>query len=206
MTPQADTGARGKAGRRRSGNTREIILEAARLRLERLGADGLRLQDIARDSGISHPTILHHFGSRDGLMIALVQSIGEHFVAEVVRRAPWEDASAVMDVSKVALAFDLLADKGYGQLVGWAMRQRPADVKAKATDLFDFAIQAFVSAKSAKIGKAPDEHWLKEIRLVTRLVLLAAVGEGLVGKLLPIESDTIFREWLSDAMEARVAV
>ena len=51
--------------------TQAEILDAAGRRLAEGGPDALRLQDIARDVGISHPTILHHFGSRDGLMEAL---------------------------------------------------------------------------------------------------------------------------------------
>jgi len=34
------------------------------------GTEGLMLQDIAAAAGISHPLILHHFGSRGGLIRA----------------------------------------------------------------------------------------------------------------------------------------
>src|SRR5262245_22968737 len=51
---------------------RERILEAARTRLKECGPDGLRLQDIAADVGVAHPTVLHHFGNREGLVRALV--------------------------------------------------------------------------------------------------------------------------------------
>ena len=42
------------------------ILEAAQKRLTEGGPDAIRLQDLAADLGISHPAILHHFGSREG--------------------------------------------------------------------------------------------------------------------------------------------
>ena len=50
-----------------------MILDAAEKRLREGGPDAIRLQDIARDVGIAHPTILHHFETRDGLTLALQQ-------------------------------------------------------------------------------------------------------------------------------------
>src|SRR3979409_753119 len=47
--------------------------EQARKLVARPGPQGLRLQDIAAEAGISHPLILHHFGSRAGLMRALTR-------------------------------------------------------------------------------------------------------------------------------------
>jgi AcrR family transcriptional regulator len=38
-----------------------------------VGPEALRLTDLARQLGLSHPAILHHFGSREGLVAAVVQ-------------------------------------------------------------------------------------------------------------------------------------
>ncbi|HQT67468.1 MAG: hypothetical protein B7Z78_03890 [Rhodospirillales bacterium 20-60-12] len=59
--------------RRTAEEARRIILDAAELRMAKVGPGGLRLQDIAADIGLSHPVILHHFGSREGLVHALNQ-------------------------------------------------------------------------------------------------------------------------------------
>ena len=45
-----------------------LILDAAQAAIARTGPEGLRLHDIATAAGISHPLILHHFGSRAGLV------------------------------------------------------------------------------------------------------------------------------------------
>src|ERR1700730_12948685 len=58
--------------RRSSAETRTAILEAAERRLLGGGPEAIRLQEIAADAGISHPAILHHFGSREGLVEAMV--------------------------------------------------------------------------------------------------------------------------------------
>lgn len=50
---------------------RDAILDATEKRVLEVGPQGLRLQDIARDLGISHPTVLHHFGSREALVDAV---------------------------------------------------------------------------------------------------------------------------------------
>ena len=58
--------------RRNAAETRDAILEAAERRLLDRGPDAIRLQEIAADAGISHPAILHHFGSREGLVEAMI--------------------------------------------------------------------------------------------------------------------------------------
>ena len=51
---------------------RARILEAAERKLSEVGPEGLRLTDLAAALGISHPAILHHFGSREELIIAVI--------------------------------------------------------------------------------------------------------------------------------------
>lgn len=58
--------------RRSSDEARAAILDAAEAQLREVGPSGIRLQDVAKVVGVSHPTVLHHFGSREGLIEALV--------------------------------------------------------------------------------------------------------------------------------------
>ena len=59
--------------RRTADVARQEILEAAERRLAQSGPQGLRLQDVAADVGISHPAVLHHFGSREALVHAVIE-------------------------------------------------------------------------------------------------------------------------------------
>lgn len=75
----AETGAGRRKGRaseprkRRSADeAREAILDAAEAMLREVGPGGIRLQEVAQQVGVSHPTVLHHFGSREGLLDAVV--------------------------------------------------------------------------------------------------------------------------------------
>ena len=51
------------------------------------GPAGLRLEAVAKAAGVSHPTILHHFGSREGLIHALNGKTVEQFEKRPVGRA-----------------------------------------------------------------------------------------------------------------------
>ena len=49
-----------------------LILDATEKRLVIVGPAGIRLQEVAADAGVSHPTVLHHFGSRELLVKAVI--------------------------------------------------------------------------------------------------------------------------------------
>ena len=49
------------------------ILEAARGEFAQHGFGGARLQDIAARAHLSHPTLLYHFGSKEGLYAAVIE-------------------------------------------------------------------------------------------------------------------------------------
>jgi len=94
---------------------RHAILEAAERRLIAGGPEAIRLQDIARDVGISHPAILHHFGSREGLIEALVLRGLQGFQAEVLAGWPSEK---VPDVEGFVERFQrMAAERGYARLL-----------------------------------------------------------------------------------------
>src|SRR6188472_1561954 len=49
------------------------ILDAARAEFAQRGFPGARLQDIAERAGLTHPTLLYHFGSKEGLYAAVIE-------------------------------------------------------------------------------------------------------------------------------------
>jgi AcrR family transcriptional regulator len=65
--------ARTNAGKASGERTRELVLDAA---LEIFAAKGFRggsLDDVARRSGVGRGSLLYHFGSKDGLLVALLE-------------------------------------------------------------------------------------------------------------------------------------
>ena len=82
---------------------RENILQSAeRLLLER-GPQGLKLVEVAQGAGVSHATVLHHFGSIDGVQTALAEAMIRQLVARVLEAERPEDPEAQLEgVGQVA--------------------------------------------------------------------------------------------------------
>ena len=73
-----------KRVRRSADDARREILDAAEAMLRDLGPAGIRLHQIADDVGVSHPAILHHFGSREGLIEAGVNRAVERLESDLI--------------------------------------------------------------------------------------------------------------------------
>src|SRR5262249_16201461 len=88
-------------------------------RLEAVGPDGLRLQDLAADVGIGHPAILHHFGNREGLMKAVIARAVEKLQADlfvaISSDLPHDGAELFHRV------FETLGDKGPARVMAWLL-------------------------------------------------------------------------------------
>lgn len=67
--------------------TRDKILAATRLLMEKGSGRGVRMSDIASEAGVSRQAIYLHFGSRAGLLLATVQFVDkqERFQERAVR-------------------------------------------------------------------------------------------------------------------------
>ncbi len=57
------------------------ILEAARGEFAQRGFPAARLQDIAERAGLTHPTLLYHFGSKERLYAAVIEQAMEDWAA-----------------------------------------------------------------------------------------------------------------------------
>jgi AcrR family transcriptional regulator len=104
--------------RRTAVEARELILDAAEIQLTAHGPDSLRLVQLAADVGMSHPAILHHFGSREGLVRAVVERTARRLEAQIfdALRGPLDENNAV---NLLARLFSVLADQGHARLLVW---------------------------------------------------------------------------------------
>ncbi len=94
------------------------ILDAAEARLVAVGPGGLRLQDIAEAAGVSHPTVLHHFGSREGLVRAVVERALHQINAELVEAITASRGDEERLQVMLARTSDAL-DGGHARIVLW---------------------------------------------------------------------------------------
>ena len=97
------------------------ILDTAERRLSEVGPEGLRLQELAKELGISHPAILHHFGSKEELVQAVVArsvaALHEELIQTFARTMG--DARAVPAAEVLSRVAETLADRGQARLMAW---------------------------------------------------------------------------------------
>ena len=75
-------------GRRDAARNRELLLRAARELIDECGADGLTTAALARRAGVGKGTVFRHFGSRAGLMTALLSGAEAAFQARFMFGPP----------------------------------------------------------------------------------------------------------------------
>src|SRR5919107_1273183 len=81
--PPSSGAGRAQRPQKRSGRRRAEILEAAMSVFGERGYANGSLQDIADRVGMTHAGVLHHFGSKEQLLIALLEYRDDADVAEL---------------------------------------------------------------------------------------------------------------------------
>ncbi len=120
-----------KRARRTPEEARRLILETAQQLIARAGPEGLRLQEIAAAAGISHPLILHHFGSREGLVRALTQQAVAELRDKLIAAMGSADYSLEQQLDQV---FDAFRD-GLAQRLAWLATIDPVGEQAGAATI-----------------------------------------------------------------------
>lgn len=161
-----------KRVRRSPEDARSLILDAAEKSLEGQSPAALRLQDVAKAAGVSHPTILHHFGNREGLIRALNMRAMEELKAGLIASMHGDDKDGV------ARSFAAFRNGGAARLV-WLLQADalpPPGQFSMTRDLTE-ALHA-VRVRLAKPGHEPD---IADTRHVVQLIAVAAFGDALLG-------------------------
>jgi AcrR family transcriptional regulator len=196
-------GAKPKRVRRSAEEAKNVILDAAEKRLREQGPAGIRLQDIAADVGVSHPAILHHFGSRDGLMEAVVRRALDGLRGAVLDKVRQEMGREVNIASILETVFAILAERGHARLVAWLVLEgaRPRDEARHVRSMAEAAHVRMVEG-----GWTEGRHFEFEDMLFTvMLVGMAALGAGVAGDVIRFsaglendkEAEARFRRWIS---------
>jgi AcrR family transcriptional regulator len=194
--------------RRTAEEARYAILDAAQKRLAECGPEEIRLQDIAADLGISHPAILHHFGSREALMRELSRHAFESLNADLVAALAGPGSSG--DVSGwLDRVFETLRDRGHARLLAWGtLTGRMGGGPPREDDphlLLDLA-RAIHARRCTDAERAGDaEPALEEAVFAVQLVAAALLGDALIGGILRrsagLSSDDAsqerYRRWLA---------
>jgi TetR/AcrR family transcriptional regulator, repressor for neighboring sulfatase len=199
---------REKRVRRTPEEARRLILETAQALIASTGPEGLRLQDIAAAAGISHPLILHHFGSREGLVRALTRQAVAELRDNLVAAMASGEYSIEEQLDRV---FDAFRD-GLAQRLAW-LATIDTGGGAEGTQMIMRDIADSLHAR--RIATAPPGAAIarEDTDSLIYLVATAAFGDALFGAQLhrsaglpaTTETDRRFRLWLAALIRAHTA-
>src|SRR3954470_22400988 len=174
-------------------NPRERLLNAAIDHIAQRGISDLSLRELATAIGSSHRMLIHHFGGREGLLVAVVQAVEQaqrDSLEDVIpdptaspgdaMRAWWRHISDPSLWANERLFFEL-----YGQ----ALQGRPG-----TTELLDGIVDAWLEPAATILA----QHGFPDGEAAARLGV--AVTRGLLLDLLATRD----REAVDAAMEAYV--
>jgi AcrR family transcriptional regulator len=197
--------------KRLSGEAARIrILDAASAQLRAEGPRGLRLDAIAAELGVSRQAILHHFGTREGLIAAVVHRALEQLQRELAGGlsvlSDHELGSGVL----VERAFEVIVDGGYGRLLGWlALEHEPSDLEVGANEkLLAILAQLSHRIRERDVGPSDPKDTLFTFVLSSFAILGAAVFERGVFTSAGLDQDPearkAFRTWFTSLLVAHL--
>jgi AcrR family transcriptional regulator len=183
--------AKQRRPRRRAVIARDQILAAARVRLVRYGPDGLRLAEIAHDIGTTHPSILHHFGSRAGLVSALVEDAMQRLQTSLLALINQADSGGVGLIALIEQAYTLFQEDGTALFIQWAMMEEPELVMPTIAKHLTALVEV---THTARLGVLPKNTPINADRLradTNRLVFIGALF---------VMGDALMGDWLQPAL------
>src|SRR5271169_981192 len=167
--------------RRSPEEARRLILETAQALIARTGPEGLRLQDIAAEAGISHPLILHHFKSRAGLVRALTRQTAAEFKDRLVAAMAQPELTTEALIDRV---FDAFAG-GLAQRLAWLEIVDPEgmDPEGEADEPATVQSEIAETLHMRRVAAAPPgrEVTREDTQWLMHLVAVAAFGEAMHG-------------------------
>ena len=141
------------------------------------GPAGLRLQEVAKAAGVSHPTILHHFGSREGLIQALNLRAIEQLrtvLIDVLKASPGSSENAITPT------FAAYRD-GLARRMVWLMQSGSFAIGPAGLPMLDEMVLALQALRERLAG--PDTRIdIADTRAIVHLTTFAAFGDAILGK------------------------
>lgn len=177
---------------------REILL-AAEQRLRAHGLAGLNVVDVASACGMSHATVLHHFGNSAGMRRALVGHMTDRLLEDVIAALHRDPPLTPPEV--LENLFDTLSQGGHARLLAWlTVGDDNLSTQAEPAGHARVLLARLVPELARRLTDQPDPE-----RLARRIIFLVActgIGYGIAGQRLPgllgmDDSDAAaFPEWL----------
>lgn len=193
--------------RRTVEQARADILAAAEDVLREVGPAGLRVAAVAKQAGMAHPNVLHHFGSREGLLSVLTTRALQRSTDRVVAAmATSVGADPENRPAALARVLDAVYEGQDGRLMAWLVLSGRVD-ESDRPDL-EPLVQIAHRWREADMGPGDIEHTRRLILLAAMALIGDAIaGEGLVESLGLGEGDDgrrQFRAWLAKLLLGQI--
>lgn len=188
--------------RRSRDEARHAILAAAEKRLREGGPEAVRVQRVAADLGITDAAVHHHFGSRQGLMQALLAHAGRRLRDALAGILDGWDGEPDGLVRVAELIADTYAAQGHARLALWlALSGWEPSGRGMFEPLVDAVHRARLRAARAHGGPRPRR---RDAQHGVALLNLALAAEPLFGagflRSVALDADPgdreRFRRWL----------
>jgi AcrR family transcriptional regulator len=193
--------------RRSAAETRSVILEAAERRLLGGGPEAIRLQEIAADAGISHPAILHHFGSREGLVEAMVLRGITNLQAQFLEGWP---SAKEPDIEGVLDRFyEVASRRGIARMLAWLILSGQGN-RTMTPGVFKPAAERMHAGRVRRaLNQRRRSPELEETLFAATLLFILVLGDSLFGPSVRraiglgsgADSTRRYRRWLSKVVE-----
>jgi len=183
-------------------HARDAILDAAEKVVVAVGPAGLRISAVAKRAGMAHPNIIHHFGSREGLINALAERVGQRAteriteaISEALEAKPEDCVAAMTHVLDMAYQGD------EGKVAVWMhLSGAESSLKSNMQRIVELSHQL----RKAFHGDVVYDNTNRLVMLVT----LALVGEvvsgasikGALGFGTDEGNRAHFRQWLAEIL------
>jgi AcrR family transcriptional regulator len=155
------------------------ILEAAEKRLIEGGPEAVRVQPLASDLGLTDAAIHHHFGSREGLLEALLHFGGRRLkdaVGEALAARPEGDFDPR---ALIEALLPVLEGSGYSRLALWLWGSGWRD---KGSGLFDEVAVAIERRRRPRARARSSARAGEESRFLAAWLVLTLIAEPIFGR------------------------
>lgn len=191
--------------RRSADEAKSDILDVAERRLAEHGLEGLNVVDVAREAGMSHATLIHHFGNTEDMRRALINRMTNRLLRDVIEVLRSEQ---ILDVEELLRdLFSALSRGGHAKLLAWmAVGEKSLARSAHPSDEVYALFSELIPVLSRHLpGRDADEQ---AARRLVYLVATSAIGYGISGSTLASvigldsEDELGYPEWLGSQVKA----
>jgi len=182
--------------RRTPEDAKHLILETAASRLAEYGLEGLNIGGVAKAAGMSHATVIHHFGSTAAMRQALLQQMTDTLLSDVIM-ALGKDVPPDEVLNRL---FQTLSQDGHGRLLAWLALDHKLQVtpgEGNTAGLFKNIIDAIAEAG----GDRTDAKL--QVLLVATAAMGLSISGGPLSALIGLSEKELaaFPRWLAEHLE-----